>query len=298
MKLLTFFADNQLNLGIKMEKGILNLAKALEKYPNNSLPRTMEQVIAGGDSKLKELVRYVKKIHEASEDELYLNEEELIFGPAVPNPEKIICVGLNYRKHAIEANMLPFPEKPILFSKFNNSISAHEETVNIPRNVKEIDYEAELVIVIGKEAKYVKEEDALDYVFGYCNGNDLSVRDLQFVSSQWLLGKTADGFCPIGPYLVTSDEIENPDELGISLSVNGSVRQNSNTADMIFNCKEIISYASQSMTLKPGDIILTGTPEGVIMGYPEDERNWLKSGDKITVEIEKLGKLTTVMGQD
>lgn len=297
MKLLTFYEDNQLKLGVKMEKGILNLEKALDIFPNPSLPKTMDDVINGGEVELEELNQYVEKVIEHGVDDLFLAEEELNFGPAVPNPGKIICVGLNYRKHADESNM-PYPEEPILFSKFNNSLSAHGETVQIPRHAEQIDYEAELTIVIGKEAKDVKEEDALDYVFGYCNGNDLSIRERQFQSSQWLLGKTADGFCPVGPYLVTSDEIEDPNDLRIRLTVNGEERQDSSTADMIFNCKEIISYVSKYMTLQPGDMILTGTPEGVIMGYPEEKRNWLKDGDEVMVEIDKLGKLTTKLIQE
>jgi 2-keto-4-pentenoate hydratase/2-oxohepta-3-ene-1,7-dioic acid hydratase in catechol pathway len=136
--------------------------------------------------------------------------------------------------------------------------------VEFPSKGTQFDYEAELVMVIGKEAKDVSEEEALSYVYGYCNGNDLSVRDLQFASSQWLLGKTTDGFCPIGPYLVSKNQINDPDNLSIKLTLNGEVRQNSNTSDMIFNCSKIISYISQHMTLQPGDIILTGTPEGVI----------------------------------
>lgn len=297
MKLLTFYEDNELTLGVKVDKGILHLEKALDIFPNPSLPKTVEEVLAAGEAGLEELEQYVQKVEGHGVEELFLSEEELNFGPAVPNPGKIICVGLNYRKHADESNM-PYPEEPILFSKFNNALSAHNDTVTIPRGAEQIDYEAELTIVIGKEAKDVKEEEALNYVFGYSNGNDLSIRERQFKSGQWLLGKTADGFCPVGPYLVTADEIENPNDLPIRLSVNGNERQNSSTADMIFNCKEIISYVSKYMTLQPGDIILTGTPEGVIMGYPEGERNWLQDGDEVTVEIEKLGRLTTRFSQE
>lgn len=291
LKLLTFLSNKQLKVGIKTEKGILDLSKALEKNPHETIPSSMDEIIASGEEVLAQLKVYIEKVQ--NEEDLFYQEDELTFGPAVPNPEKIICVGLNYKKHAIESNMLPFPEQPILFSKYANSLSAHKEPVQLPKNAKQIDYEAELAIIIGKTAKNVREEEALDYVAGYSNGNDLSARDLQFVSSQWLLGKTTDGFCPVGPYVVTADEVEDPDNLEIRLTMNGRERQNSTTADMIFNCREIISYISKHMTLKPGDIILTGTPEGVIMGDPEGERDWIKSGDEVTVEIEKLGKLTT-----
>ena len=146
--------------------------------------------------------------------------------------------------------------------------------------------------MIGKEAKYVSKEDALGYVFGYSNVNDLSARDLQLRTHQWLLGKSCDDFSPLGPYLVTADEVGNPNDLSIKTTVNGEVRQSSNTSDMIFHCDEIVSYISQHMTLVPGDIILTGTPEGVVLGLPEDQQVYLKPGDVVTIEIEKLGALT------
>ncbi|MDQ0199161.1 2-keto-4-pentenoate hydratase/2-oxohepta-3-ene-1,7-dioic acid hydratase in catechol pathway [Neobacillus ginsengisoli] len=197
---------------------------------------------------------------------------------------------MNYKKHAVECNM-PFPPAPILFSKFNNSITAHGKEITLPSVSSQVDYEAELAIVIGKEAKNVKKEEALSVVYGYCVANDVSARDLQSKSAQWLLGKTCDGFCPIGPYLVSKDEIENPNNLNIVSYVNGEIRQDSNTADMIFNCEELISYISEHFTLQPGDIILTGTPEGVILGLPEERRVWLKECDEVSVKIDKLGNL-------
>lgn len=158
-----------------------------------------------------------------------------------------------------------------------------------------MDYEAELAMIIGVEARNVSVDDALEYVLGYCNANDLSARDLQFRSTQWLLGKSCDGFCPLGPYLVTSDEVSDPDHLSITCKVNGEIRQSSNTADMIFSTSEIISYVSIYMTLNPGDVILTGTPEGVVLGSPESEQRWLRRGDIVTVEIEGLGALINQM---
>lgn len=189
------------------------------------------------------------------------------------------------------------PEYPLLFSKFDNTIAAHNQVVNIPSDSTETDYEAELVIVIGKEARNVPKEKALDYVFGYCNGNDLSSRNLQFRTNQWLLGKTPDGFGPTGPYVVTSDEVGDPHQLQIKSFVNGELRQNSNTSFMIFKCDELISYISNYMTLNPGDIIFSGTPDGVALGYPVEERDkyYLKQGDEVTVEIDKLGKLTNIL---
>jgi 2-keto-4-pentenoate hydratase/2-oxohepta-3-ene-1,7-dioic acid hydratase in catechol pathway len=159
-------------------------------------------------------------------------------------------------------------------------------------DAKQFDYEAELVIVIGRQARNVSEADAAKYIFGYCTGNDFTARDLQRVSSQWMLGKALDGSAPIGPYLVTADQVPDPNRLEIECRVNGEVRQSSNTADMVFNCKQLVSYISRYFTLKPGDLIFTGTPEGVIAGYPKDKQVWLKPGDKVVTSIEKLGELT------
>jgi 2-keto-4-pentenoate hydratase/2-oxohepta-3-ene-1,7-dioic acid hydratase in catechol pathway len=216
----------------------------------------------------------------------------LTIGPCVTNPEKIICVGLNYRRHAVESG-LGIPTEPVLFSKFNNALAAHGEDVPLPTNANEYDYEVELGLVIGRTARYVSEEDALDYVCGYCTVDDLSVRDLQMRTSQWLLGKTGDKLMPVGPCLVTADEIADPQNLWLRSWVNGEPRQDSNTSDMIFSVAETISYISQYMTLKPGDLISTGTPEGVILGM--EEKNWLKPGDEVCVEVEGLGRLTNKM---
>ena len=167
---------------------------------------------------------------------------------------------------------------------------------HLPKDAEKFDYEAELVIVIGKEASKVSKEDALSYVFGYTVGNDFSARDLQFRSGQWLLGKSCDDFAPIGPYVVTRDEID-PQNLEIKCTVNGELRQSANTRDMIFDCATIISYVSQYMTLKPGDIIFSGTPDGVILGYPTERQQWLKKGDEVIVSIEHIGELVNVVGK-
>jgi 2-keto-4-pentenoate hydratase/2-oxohepta-3-ene-1,7-dioic acid hydratase in catechol pathway len=202
---------------------------------------------------------------------------------------------LNYRRHAQETGA-PIPDTPILFSKFNNALAGTCEPVPLPRVATQYDYEVELGVVIGRRAASVKVEDALDYVLGYCTANDLSARDLQMRTSQWLLGKTLDRFCPVGPYLVTRDEVPEPQALNLRTWVNGELRQNSNTGDMIFSVAEIVSYTSQYMTLDAGDLIITGTPEGVILGMPEP-RPWLKPGDEVTVEVEGLGKLVTPLVQ-
>ena len=207
------------------------------------------------------------------------------------NPEKIICVGLNYRKHAAETGSA-VPTQPILFNKYNTALNGHRGIIKVSQEAaKQFDYEVELVIVMGRTARNVSEADALSYVLGYCTGNDFTARDLQRVSSQWMLGKALDGSAPIGPYLVTADQVPDPNRLTIECRVNGEVRQSSNTKDMVFGCATLISYISRYFTLKPGDIIFTGTPEGVISGYPKDKQVWLKAGDRLTSTLEGLGEL-------
>jgi 2-keto-4-pentenoate hydratase/2-oxohepta-3-ene-1,7-dioic acid hydratase in catechol pathway len=210
-------------------------------------------------------------------------------------PQKIIMVGLNYRRHAEETKN-PVPDVPILFGKFNNALAAHGDVIRLPtKYANAFDYEAELVIVVGRHTADVSEEKALDCVFGYCVGNDLSARDLQRRTSQMLLGKSLDGFAPIGPWLTGSALIDRPDDLKISCSVNGQVRQSSSTSDMIFGCRHLVSYISRYMTLLPGDLIFTGTPEGVAAGYPPGEWPWLEPGDIVSVSIEQLGTLTNTL---
>ena len=203
-------------------------------------------------------------------------------------PEKIICVGLNYRRHAIEAKMA-IPTMPVIFAKYANTLTGHRAEIELPAVDNKFDYEAELGVVIGRIAKNVNVDEALDFVAGYCCANDLSARGAQLATSQWTMGKTFDGFLPLGPYLVTADEIPDPQDLGIRCFVNGELRQNSTTRDMIFGVAEIISFLSRHATLKPGDVIVTGTPEGVQMGF--ENPTWLKSSDQIVVEIDQLGSL-------
>ncbi|MDI4647372.1 fumarylacetoacetate hydrolase family protein [Cohnella hashimotonis] len=295
MKLLTFMKGHQRFLGIHTHQGVLSVsdAIALTSLQDADLPLTVMAAIKGGPEAVSGLQFLVdRSMASAERDTLFLDEAELTWGPCVTEPGKIVCVGLNYRKHAEESKM-PIPTFPILFNKFNNTLTGHKQEVLLPKESAKVDYEAELAIVIGSQVKDVTKEMALDYVFGYCSANDLSARDLQMRTNQWLLGKSCDGFCPIGPYLVTADEVGNANDLTIKCSVNGELRQYSNTSDMIFHCDEIVSYVSRHMTLEPGDIILTGTPEGVVFGYPEDRQVWLKDGDIVTIDIDKLGSLTT-----
>lgn len=286
MKLVNFKIGEEIRLGIKKNNGIIDV-KQVANGSSIEVPTTIEKVIFGGEESLMQLTEIMKK------DVQIIPQEEIVYAPSVINPEKIICIGLNYVSHTKESKM-NIPTSPVIFSKFNNALAAHNQSVFIPKSAEKIDYEAELVIVIGKEASNVSKEEALSYVFGYTVGNDLSARDLQFRTGQWLLGKTCDGFAPIGPCLVTADEVD-PNNLKIECKVNGVVRQSANTCDMIFDCATIVSYISKYMTLKPGDIIFSGTPSGVILGYPENEQHWLKSGDEIIVSIEKIGSLINIL---
>lgn len=286
MKVLQFFQQGQVCLGLKTAAGILDVKKAAEQLEGDA-PVSLDELITQGDHGL-DCLRHLAGRAEGKKA-LFLQEQDVSFAPAVTHPEKIVCVGLNYMDHAKETKM-GIPKSPLLFSKFNNTLAAHRDTISIPEETKKMDYEAELVIVIGRTAKKVSREEALSYVFGYTAGDDLSARDLQLKTSQWLLGKSPDGFAPVGPYIATRDEVD-PQNLTVESEVNGEVRQQGNTRDMIFDCATLISYISRTMTLKPGDIIFTGTPDGVILGYPEDKQNWLKSGDEVVVRIKGIGEL-------
>lgn len=209
----------------------------------------------------------------------------------IPDPGKIICIGLNYRDHAAESKM-EIPSEPVCFGKFGNTIVGPGTAIRLPRVSMQVDYEAELVVVIGKSGYEIPREDAFHHVAGYCCGHDVSARDWQLgkPGKQWLLGKTPDTFAPIGPWLVTPDEVGDPHALEIQLRLNGETMQHGNTQDFIFGVDEVISYVSQIMTLEPGDIIFTGTPAGV--GAGRQPPVWLKPGDHVEIEIEKLGVLS------
>lgn len=280
MKLSQILRDDCIVLCVQTEQGLVDISAEAERRGVHA-PGTMIDLIRSGKAGLK----LVKELSEGA-----ACFAEGAPAPAVTGCGKVLCIGLNYRQHAKECN-LAIPPAPVLFNKFENSLAADQDQIYLDPSYVEYDYEAELVAVIGKKAKNVSEEDALDYVFGYTCGNDLSTRDLQFVrSNQWVLSKSLDGFGPVGPRVVTADEID-PQNLRISSKVNGEVRQDSNTSDMIFTVAQIIADLSRHMTLMPGDIIFTGTPQGVMHGYPADQKNWLKPGDTVEVTIEKIGTL-------
>jgi 2-keto-4-pentenoate hydratase/2-oxohepta-3-ene-1,7-dioic acid hydratase in catechol pathway len=214
-------------------------------------------------------------------------EEVRLLAP-VPRPGKIICVGLNYRDHARETGQ-PIPEEPVLFPKYGNSVVGPGADVLVPPEAEKIDYEAELAVVIGRRASRVAVADALGHVGGYACANDVSSRALQFRSSQWLLGKAIDTFLPLGPFLVTPDEVPDPQALGIRCLVNDELRQSSDTGQMIFGVAELVSFISRTLTLEPGDVLVTGTPPGV--GMAADPPRFLGPGDRMRVEVDGLGAL-------
>lgn len=208
-------------------------------------------------------------------------------GPCVGNPSKVLAIGLNYRLHAQEAGM-PIPTEPIFFLKALSSICGPDDDVIIPKGSQKMDYEIELAIVIGQTAKYVSEKDAKNYIAGYCVVNDVSEREYQIErGGTWTKGKSCDTFCPMGPWVVTADEVGDAGKLQVWTEVNGERRQNSNTADLIFGIEKIVSYCSEFMTLNPGDVIPTGTPSGVAMGFKPPK--FLKAGDVMRLGVEGLG---------
>jgi 2-keto-4-pentenoate hydratase/2-oxohepta-3-ene-1,7-dioic acid hydratase in catechol pathway len=208
---------------------------------------------------------------------------------SIARPGKIVCVGLNYLDHAQEGGM-ELPKAPLLFAKWPNTLIGDGDAIVLPPEAKEVDYEAELGVVIGTTAKRVSEADALDHVEGYICLNDVSARDMQFGDGQWTRGKSLDTFCPVGPRLVPREEIADPQQLGIRCILNGETMQDSSTAQMIFSVAEIIAYVSKVITLEPGDLIATGTPAGV--GVFKDPKVLLEDGDEVSIEIDGLGTLT------
>lgn len=258
-----------------------------EKYVDLSgagLPDSMRELLALGDAGLRRAAEVA-----ATGRELQPAAVEKLLAP-VPDARKVICVGLNYADHARESGATP-PDEPVLFNKFPTALRGHGEPIVLPRVSQEVDFEAELVVVIGRAGRHIARDRALEHVAGYCPGHDVSARDWQLrkPGKQWLLGKTFDTFAPCGPALVTRDEVPNPGKLAIRLRLNGEIMQDSNTDQFIFPVEEVVSYVSQVCTLEPGDLIFTGTPPGV--GFARQPPRFLKPGDVAEVEIDGLGTL-------
>jgi 2-keto-4-pentenoate hydratase/2-oxohepta-3-ene-1,7-dioic acid hydratase in catechol pathway len=256
------------------------------------LPLSMRELIVGGASMLRgatEAAARPDAVHHAAATVKLL--------APIPDPPKVICVGLNYRDHAAESGA-PIPKEPVLFSKFATAIIGPDEAIRLPAVSREVDYEAELVLVVGKKGRHVRAADAMQHLAGYTVGHDVSARDWQLKKDgkQWLAGKTFDTFAPIGPVLVTADEIADPHNLGIRLRLNGKTMQDSNTRQMIFTAADILAYVSQIVTLEAGDLIFTGTPPGV--GFARKPPVFLKGGDVVEVEIDGIGVLRNPVVQE
>ena len=278
MKLCNICVERQVHLAVETPRGLVDVTAA-------GCPLTMDAVIAGADR---------APLAALAADEALPVVTEPVYTNVVDHTGKLVCVGLNYAEHARKTNM-PLPEYPVLFSKFANALVPCGAAVELPAWETSYDYEAELVIVIGKTAWGVSEEDADGYIFGYTCGDDISCRDAQMRSGQWLIGKTMPGFGPCGPVIVTAAEFDIDQAHAVRSYVNGELRQNSATDDMIFNCRKIVSYASHYVKLEPGDLIFTGTPSGVALERSGEPGCWLKAGDTVEIEIGGIGILRNTM---
>ncbi len=279
MKLVTFVSNGATRIGALIgEDRVVDFSQA-----DASLPKDMIGFLKG--SKATQAV--AQKAIDGGAKSIALSEVKLL--APIQNPGKIICIGLNYSDHAAETGQ-PIPKYPIVFSKYSNTVIATGDKIVLPRVSNEVDYEAELGFVIGKTARYVSAADALDYVAGYMPINDVSARDYQTRISQWTMGKTFDTFAPMGPALVTSDEIADAGNLKISLTINGEVLQDSNTNKLIFGIPQLVEALSEVMTLEAGDVVSTGTPPGV--GMARNPKRYMKAGDVVNITIEGLGTLS------
>ena len=279
MRLATVLTDQGPRACMLWEKLYVDIQAA-----DPSLPSSVREILALGDEGRDRIAAEIGRggvRHEPS--------EAVLLAP-VPDPQKVICLGLNYRDHAIESKM-EIPTELVVFSKFPSALIGHGASIVLPRVSTQVDFEAELVIVIGQRGRDIPETQARAHVAGYCVGHDVSARDWQLhkPGKQWLAGKTFDTFAPMGPELVLADEVADPQDLAIRLRLNGQLMQNSSTNQLIFGVDAIIAYLSQIMTLEPGDLIFTGTPPGV--GMARTPPVWLQPGDVVEVEIEGLGLL-------
>ncbi|MDZ7619473.1 MAG: fumarylacetoacetate hydrolase family protein [Patescibacteria group bacterium] len=278
MKLVTYRSARGSRAAALVAAGTVDLNDA-----DSSIPACTKQLLAAGPDMFR-------RAAEAASRAEPLPTADLTFLPPVPNPEKIICVGLNYADHAREGGF-DLPAEPVIFGKFPSAVLADGQPIVLPAASQKVDYEAELVVVIGRGGRHIARPDALGHVAAYCCGNDVSSRDWQLgkPGGQWLLGKTFDTFAPFGPYLVTADEAPNPNSLRIRSRVNGQTMQDSNTSQLIFPVDELIAYVSGVCTLSPGDLLFTGTPPGV--GFARTPPVFLQAGDVVEVEIDGLGIL-------
>jgi acylpyruvate hydrolase len=254
-----------------------------------AVPADATRFLAEGADAVRRAEEAIAFVQDAQVPGLRVSRRGLVLLPVVPRPPKVICVGLNYRDHAEETGM-KIPEHPVFFSKFTSCLIGAGEPIVVPRVSEQLDYEAELAVVIGRPGRYIPEREASGHVAGYTILNDVSVRDYQMRTSQWLIGKVFDRSTPVGPELVTAGEVPQPEALRLSARVNGRVLQDSSTSNFIFSIPRVIAAISEILTLEPGDLIATGTPAGV--GFARKPPVFLRDGDTVTIEVERLGALT------
>ncbi len=278
MKLANIQTENGIHLALMTERGLVDATAA-------GCVLSMLDLIRGADRGVLEQLAF---------DESLPVLEDVTYANVVSPVGKLLCVGLNYRSHVQAAGFTPI-QFPTIFSKLDNALAPSNASICLPPWETTYDYEGELVVIIGKTAWGVSEEDAMDCIFGYTCGNDLSCRASQMRSGQWLIGKTMPGFGPCGPFVVTADSFDPAASNSIRTYVNGELRQDGITNQMIFNCAQVISYVSRYTRLEPGDLIFTGTPSGVVVEKSEEERVWLKAGDVVDVQIEGIGTLHSTL---
>jgi len=290
VKLVTYFHNQEPVIGLVIKDRVIDLRSTYQqRAPEGPPPPPDMLTLIRSDQDTWDTLRQTVAWAEARPISSAYPLADVKISVPIANPSKIICVGLNYMDHCREQN-IEVPKSPVLFVKFPSALIGHEESITWPEVISsQVDYEAELAVVIGRKARNVTADQAYDYVAGYSIINDISARDVQFADQQWVRGKSFDTFCPMGPFLVTPDEIDDPMNLPIKLTLNGKIMQESNTYEMIFKLPYLIEFISKTCTLLPGDIISTGTPAGV--GIFRDPKVLLKPGDLLEVEIEGLGLL-------
>jgi acylpyruvate hydrolase len=294
MKLVTYARRGKVALGALSNGHVVDLSRAhrAAAATDRRMPTDLAALWRGSGMSLadaRESLQYVEEQRSINRapDCLYPVAEVEFLAP-IQRPGKVVCVGLNYRSHLAEIGET-VPGYPILFDKPSTSIVGHNQAVVLPRISRQVDYEGELAVVIGRRGKYIPEKDALSYVAGYTCANDISAHDIEFRTSQWTSGKMLDTFCPLGPVLLTADEVLDPDQLHLKTTLNGRTVQDECTSDMVFSVRFLISYISSLATLEPGDIILTGTPAGI--GCNQRPQVFLRGGDRLGVEIQGIGIL-------
>jgi len=294
MKLLSFRIANQIRIGLLVNNTIVDISEGCYYLFKQNIPSDMIGFLEGGETMMKlakKLEEYAKKNMKtlgSNSGILYNVDKVEILAPVPRTRQNIICLGLNYVEHVQEVG-LALPKYPVFFTKPPNCIIGPDADIIFPKNSIKIDYEAELAFIFGKGGKNISEEEAFKYVAGYTILNDVTARDLQRRHGQWFKGKGLDTFAPVGPYLITKEEVNNPHNLNISLELNGVIMQKSNTRNLIFKIPTLVKYITMDMTVEPGDIVATGTPSGV--GYTRKPPIYLKPGDRLEITVEKIGVL-------